>query len=485
MRDQVQLIAYADRLGGSVAALHELLDGPLAGLFGGVHVLPFFRPYDGADAGFDPEDHTAVDPRLGTWDDVAALGAGRDLVVDVIVNHVSTGSPQFRDVVARGAASPHAGMFLTYERVFPDGATQADLLAIFRPRPGLPFTEVVLGDGSRHLLWTTFTSAQADVDVAHPATREYLRSVLERLAAAGAAMVRLDAVGYAVKTPGTSCFMTPETFAFIEQLSGQARELGLAVLVEVHSHFELQVAIARRVDRVYDFALPPLVLHGLHTGAAEPLRHWLRVRPANAVTVLDTHDGIGVVDVGADGDRPGLLEPEKIAALVDAIHAASGGTSRSATGAAASNVDLYQVNCTYYDALGRDDARMVAARALQLFTPGIPQAYYVGVLAGTNDTELLARTGVGRDVNRHHYGGAGLDAALAQPVVQAQCALLRFRNTHPAFGGEPDPAGGEGSEVLLGWRAGEQRARLRVDLATARVEIAFTGTDGVQRTVTD
>jgi sucrose phosphorylase len=181
MRDQVQLIAYADRLGGSVAALHELLDGPLAGLFGGVHVLPFFRPYDGADAGFDPEDHTAVDPRLGTWDDVAALGAGRDLVVDVIVNHVSTGSPQFRDVVARGAASPHAGMFLTYDRVFPDGATQADLLTIFRPRPGLPFTEVVLGDGSRHLLWTTFTSAQADVDVAHPATREYLRSVLERL----------------------------------------------------------------------------------------------------------------------------------------------------------------------------------------------------------------------------------------------------------------------------------------------------------------
>src|SRR3954453_13189420 len=159
MRNQAELIAYADRLGGSLPALRELLDGPLDGVFGGVHVLPFFRPYDGADAGFDPEDHTAVDPRLGTWDDVVALGAGRDLVVDVIVNHVSTGSPQFLDVVARGAASPHAGMFLTYERVFPEGATQSALLKIFRPRLGLPLTVVLLGAASSNNLWSKFTSA--------------------------------------------------------------------------------------------------------------------------------------------------------------------------------------------------------------------------------------------------------------------------------------------------------------------------------------
>ena len=122
MRNQVQLIAYADRLGGSLPGLARLLDGPLAGLFGGVHVLPFFVPYDGADAGFDPVDHLTVDPRLGSWEDVRRLGRSLDTVADLIVNHVSDRSVQFRDVVERGERSPYAGMFLTYDRVFPAGA---------------------------------------------------------------------------------------------------------------------------------------------------------------------------------------------------------------------------------------------------------------------------------------------------------------------------------------------------------------------------
>jgi sucrose phosphorylase len=116
MRNQVQLIAYADRLGGSLPGLLGVMHGPLAGLFGGIHVLPFYRPYDGADAGFDPADHTAVDPRLGTWADLRRLGASLDTVVDLIVNQVSVDAPQFRDFVDRGDASPWAGMFLTFGR---------------------------------------------------------------------------------------------------------------------------------------------------------------------------------------------------------------------------------------------------------------------------------------------------------------------------------------------------------------------------------
>src|SRR6266516_1556845 len=148
MRDQVQLIAYADRLGGTLSGLGRLLDGPLAGLFGGVHVLQFFVPYDGVDAGFDPVDHLRVDPRLGGWDDLRRLGGDRDTVVDLIVNHMSAGAARFRDVVERGAESRYAGMFLTYGSVFPAGASertrgpcpgrsardgQADLLRAGRP----------------------------------------------------------------------------------------------------------------------------------------------------------------------------------------------------------------------------------------------------------------------------------------------------------------------------------------------------------------
>jgi sucrose phosphorylase len=184
--------------------------------------------------------------------------------------------------------------------------------------------------------------------------------------------------------------------AFIDEFAARARELGIEVLVEVHSYYRKQIEIARGVDWVYDFALPPLVLHALFFGTAEPLPALDRQRPANALTVLDTHDGIGIIDIGADAaDRaghPGLVPPGELDQLVERIHANSRGQSRQATGAAASNLDLYQVNCTFFDALGRDDGAYLLARAIQFFLPGVPQVYYVGLLAGENDMELLART---------------------------------------------------------------------------------------------
>ncbi len=486
LRENVQLIAYADRFGGSLAGLRELLDGPLRGLFAGVHVLPFFTPFDGADAGFDPVDHTEVDPRLGSWDDVRALAAGYTLMVDLIVNHVSAGSAQFRDVLARGDDSPHAGMFLTMSDVYPGGADEAELAGIYRPRPGLPFTALTLGQ-RRRLVWTTFTSAQIDLNLADPAGRAYLDRVLVALAEGGVSMVRLDAVGYSIKTAGTSSFMTPRTLGFIDELTARARELGVSVLVEIHAHFERQISIGSAVDRVYDFALPPLLLHGLYTGDPAPLRRWLAVRPVNAVTVLDTHDGIGVIDVGPDqmGDgRPGLLTPEQVSALVEGIHERSGGQSREATGWAASNVDVYQVNCTYYAALGCDDAAYLLARAVQFFTPGIPQVYYVGLLAGDNDMGLLARSGVGRDINRHSYTPGEIARDLARPVVVALLELIRFRNAHPAFTGRCE-VGGDGSHVTLTWTSGAHLAALDADLAAGRATLSWTGPDGEARTCHD
>jgi sucrose phosphorylase len=476
MPSRTELITYANRFGGDLRGLRELLDGPLAGLFGGVHVLPFFLPFDGSDAGFDPQDHTQVDPRLGTWDDIAALAGRRAVMVDVIVNHVSATSPQFLDWLANGSESEYDGMFLTYGSAFPDGAREAELMRIYRPRPGLPFTPYTLGDGSKRLVWTTFTPQQVDIDVRQPVARDYLIKVLNRLAAAGVTRVRLDAVGYAVKTPGLTSFMTPETFHFIDEVTDWCHERGLQVLVEVHSYYRQQIDIARQVDQVYDFALPPLVLHALTAADAEPLLAWMKVRPTNTFTVLDTHDGIGVIDVGADAtdrSRPGLLTPAQIGTLVETMHENSGGTSRQATGAAASNVDLYQVNCTFYDALGRDDARYLIARALQFWAPGIPQVYYVGLLAGTNDMQLLADTRVGRDVNRHHYTRPEIDEALRRPVVRALANLIRFRNTHPAFDGAFTIEGG-GGRLVATWTAGEHLASLDVDLAAATATVDWT-----------
>jgi sucrose phosphorylase len=479
MRNQVQLITYVDRLsGGGFGELGDLLDGPFRGLFGGAHLLPFYFPIDGADAGFDPIDHTQPDPRLGTWDDVRTLAQGRDIMADLIVNHVSSRSPQFEDLRKRGDASPYADLFLTYGRVFPNGAAERDLLKIYRPRPSFPFTKVRLDDGTERLLWTTFTPEQIDIDVSSEAGRAYLNRILLEFQAAGIRAIRLDAAGYAIKKPGTSCFMIPESFEFIAKLTAQARALGIETLVEIHGYYQDQIDIAKQVDWVYDFALPPLILHALYTSDASRLKHWLTISPRNCITVLDTHDGIGVIDVGPDrrGSEvlPGLLSAGEIDTLVETIHARSHGESRQATGAAANNLDLYQVNCTYYDALGRRDNEYLIARAIQFFTPGIPQVYYVGLLAGTNDLDLLRRSSVGRDINRHYYSRAEVEAASARPVVRALFELVRFRDTHPAFNGDFRLLPSATHEVRAEWRNGPEWARLSVDLHSRSATIDHT-----------
>jgi sucrose phosphorylase len=148
--NQAQLIAYADRLpGGTLRDVAALLDGPFHDAFGGVHLLPFFHPIDGADAGFDPIDHTQVDPRLGTWADVKALTSRTAVMADLIVNHVSRHSPQFQHFHQHGEGSAYAGMFLTYARVFPDGASAPDLRALYTIRPTLPFTKHETAAGAR------------------------------------------------------------------------------------------------------------------------------------------------------------------------------------------------------------------------------------------------------------------------------------------------------------------------------------------------
>jgi len=216
-----------------------------------------------------------------------------------------------------------------------------------------------------------------------------------------------------------------------------------------------------------------------------PLGRWLGIRPANAVTVLDTHDGIGVQDVDADPRRPGpgLLPPQDIHALVETIHERSGGESRQASGTAAGNVDVHQINCTFYDALGRRDEEYLIARAIQCFVPGIPQIYYVGLLAGGNDMALLRRTGVGRDLNRHYYVDDEVTRALDRPVVRTLCALLRFRGSHPSFGGTVDVSSPAADQLVLEWRNGADWSRLDIDLGRMRASIVATQEGGPSTTL--
>lgn len=475
MKNQIQLITYVDRIGcKNIPELTALMKKEFKGLFGGVHLLPFYYPIDGEDAGFDPINHEIIDPRLGTWKDAKALSGSVEIMADLIVNHVSAKSEQFQDYLQNGQSSPYAELFLSFDSVFPNGATEKDILSIYRPRPSLPFTMFKLKDGTSKLIWTTFTSNQIDIDVTNKLGIQYLESILDTFQKAGISMIRLDAAGYAIKKPGTSCFMIEETFDFIGELSEKAKAKGIEVLVEIHSYYKTQIEIAKRVDYVYDFALPVLVLDALFNKNALSLKKWLKVSPRNSITVLDTHDGIGIVDVAAEDGKPGLIEDAILTKIVDQMHINSKGESLKATGEAANNLDLYQVNCTYFDALGRNEQAYLIARAIQFFVPGIPQVYYVGLFAGENDMELLEKTNVGRDINRHYYTKAEIHANLERPFIKKMAELMRFRNTHQAFQGEFSLLDSPANVIHIRWQKDKNWATLFVDLKTGELNIDYT-----------
>jgi len=475
MKNQVQLITYVDRLGkGNFDTLKRVLDGPFNDLLGGVHLLPFYSPIDGSDAGFDPNDHTQVDVRLGNWSDVAELSKNHDVVADLIVNHVSADSPQFQDVLEKGQESSYYDLFLRFGSVFPNGATEDQLTEIYRPRSGIPFTNYRLKDGRQKMFWTTFTAKQIDIDVQSNAGQNYLVRILDQFEAADIKLIRLDAVGYAMKRAGTRCFMIPETFEFVDHLSEKCKSRGMEVLVEIHAYYRTQIEIARHVDWVYDFALPPLVLYTLFSCDVEPLHRWLEIAPRNCINVLDTHDGIGVIDVGPDGDQPGLLDANQIDHLVETIHSRTGGDSVQATGAAARNVDLYQVNSTYYDAVGRDDLEYLMARAIQFFAPGIPQIYYVGLLAGHNDMDLLGHSLVGRDINRHYYDEAEIEEQIKRPVVQGLFKLIRFRNSCDAFNGDFYLEKPSSHQLSMAWKHAKSHAKLFIDFKSRDFNVSWS-----------
>jgi sucrose phosphorylase len=481
VRSGTTLLAYADRLGGDIPRLRAIMGAQLRD-FAGVHLLPFFTPFDGDDAGFDPVDHAAVDPRLGTWDDVRAIDG--EVMADLIVNHVSADSAEFIDWLALGKGSQHEGMFLTFDTVFPHGATAAEITAFYRPRPGLPFTAYRGLDGSRHLVWTTFMPSQVDLDIAHPAAHAYFDRVLTALREGGVTTVRLDAVGYAVKTPGTDSFMTEHTLEFVAEIAARVRAAGMRVLVEVHAHYTQQLAIAPLVDLVYDFALAPLLLHSFGTGDPSRLNAWLDIRPANALVVLDTHDGIGIIDAGPSAGLPGLIDESEMAAIFAGAALATAGHSTVASVVPTWASMPHQINATFFSAMGQDARRYVTARAIQFFVPGEPQVYYVGLLAGTDDVDLFRRSGQGRDVNRHVYSDAEFAAAVEGEVARAILGLVRLRAGHPAFDGSFTHTV-DGQRLTLRWTAAGASASLVADFGQTGTALVITLAEGDGTTVLD
>jgi sucrose 6(F)-phosphate phosphorylase len=475
--NKVQLISYPDSLGGNLKTLREAVLKHFPGCFaGGVHVLP---PYPSSgDRGFAPLGYSEIEPRFGTWEDIAALGEVGPVMLDLMVNHVSRRSAYFQDFLEKGSASPYARYFIDVSRIWPGGEPEpSDLAAIFRRRKA-PYSDYLLATGETARVWTTFghedPSEQIDLDFGSPDVWRMVIDTVAALRSRGVRSLRLDAVGYIVKRRGTSCFFVePEIWEAMGRIREAAEGLGVDLLPEVHAPLGIQRALAERGYWGYDFALPFLVLEALVSRGASALLGYLRDRPPRLFTMLDCHDGIPVKP-----DLDGLVDEAAARKVVELCLARGANLSKIQTPAFASpgGFDVHQIRCALFSALGGDEDAHVAARAIQLFVPGIPQVYYVGLLAGSNDEEAARAAGDGRAVNRHDYTMREIDMAAARPAVRRVARLLRLRNECPAFDGSFSARPNGDAGLALSWEKGSSRVELAVDLE--RREALVTRKDG-------
>jgi sucrose phosphorylase len=463
IENSAMLITYANTMGKDLAMLIQVLDRYFPGVFGGVHILPFF-PSSG-DRGFAVINYDGVDPALGTWDDIDHLGKKYYLMADFMLNHVSIKCAEFKDYIKNGDASPYKDMFIDWNKFWPNGEpNEQELEVLYRRKENGPYLEFVRDDGKKVKLWNTFFQEQLDIDPYSAATQDYYERNLG-LIAKHVTIIRFDAFAYASKRPGTSCFFVePEIWDVLNIGMKPLRASGTEMLPEIHENYHYQLKMAEKGYWVYDFALPMLLLHGLMSGRTDRLIHWLKICPRRQFTTLDTHDGIGIVDVA------GLLTDDEIDFVrekVDQITLPAKPYMKFPgimIKASSKQVQRYQLACTYYSALGCDDHAYLLARTVQFFTPGIPQVYYVGLLAGENDIEALKRGKEPRSINRHIYTDVEIEAAVRKPMLQDMYRIMRFRNTHPAFNGQVKIGEDKTDGTLtITWTNGASGARLDAD----------------------
>jgi sucrose phosphorylase len=480
VRNKVQLITYPDSLGGDLAALDRALLAHFKDLFqGGIHILPPF-PSSG-DRGFAPLTYLEIEPRFGDWEDVRRISRHSPVMLDLMVNHVSRQSEYFQDFLKRGRLSPWAGLFITLDKLWPDGKPSSeDLSRIFLRRP-LPYSRFSIGDsGAEETVWTTFgkqdPSEQIDMDWRSDEYRKLITGFMAGFGRNGVSMVRLDAIGYLVKKIGTSCFFVePEIYQFLDWIRSIADSFGIELLPELHARHSTQSKLSGHGCWIYDFILPYMILEALLLKKCAKLKRYLAERPHRQFTMLDCHDGIPLKP-----DLDGLYESDDAKRVVRICQERGANLSLVLSQAHKDpdGFDVHQIRCSYYSVLGCDDDAYLSARALQFFTPGIPQVYYVGLLAGENDAEAVRRTGEGREINRHNFSLAEIETRVRAAVVQRLARLIRFRNEYPAFNGVFRIMDSDEAVIRLRWQDGAAVCTLNADLAAGRSYIEYADEAG-------
>ncbi len=440
-RDAV-LITYGDQIQSPGEAplrtLHGFLRDRLSGLVSAVHLLAI-SPWS-SDDGFAVVDYSQVDPALGTWDDVSGIAADFELMLDVVLNHASSRNPWLAGFLADDPE---------FARHFIEVPPGTDLSAVVRPR-ATPLLTHFEGPAGERLLWTTFSRDQVDLNYRNPRVFRRMVEVMLDDIDHGASFLRLDAVGYAWKEPGTTSLNLPRTHRLVRAIRAavDATAPGTAIVTETNVAQQENIAYfgdgEPEAQVVYQFSLPPLVLHALLFGTADRLASWISSLPSPPpgcafLNMVATHDGIGLMPA------EDLLSETEIADTVEQVVAHGARVSMRDT---PSGHRPYEVNSTLFDALSdpyADEpeplrvARHLAANAIMLTLSGIPGIYVHSLFGSPNDHAAVKETRVARRINRRRFRAEELDAALADSksraarVFSGVAALLRARASHPAF----------------------------------------------------
>lgn len=441
-QSDVLMIAYGDSIQREgrppLRELNNFMIRELRDTLSGVHILPF-NPYS-SDDGFSVIDYTAVNPELGTWEDIAAIEEEFAVMADLVINHCSSESVWFKNYIKNKA--PGRGYFI-------NGMDYDDLSQVVRPRSTPLLTEVHCVDGVKQV-WCTFGEDQVDLNYRNPDVLLEIVRIIRHYVEHGIRFFRLDAIAFLWKESGSSCVHLPQTHELIKLLRLVIENLEPSAVIVTETNVPNRENLSyfgndNEAHLIYNFSLPPLLLNAILSGDCRHLKTWMMSMPPARrgrayLNFIASHDGIGL--------RPaeGLLSGGELDGLLDNIRESGGEISmrRMPDG----ELKPYEANISLYSAMERPiggapdglrRARFLCAHTIMLALEGLPAIYIHSLLGTENDREGMGRTGRARTINRYRWPAEALEAALGddgrhhKAVFEQMKRLIRIRRKQKAF----------------------------------------------------
>ena len=556
----VMLNAYPDSIGQKLSNTINMLKLPeFKDVFSLFYVLPTFFNSD-LDRGFSVIDYN-LNKDLVSKEDLKALEKLNIMLkFDIVLNHLSVNSPQFKDLLEKGEASKFKDFFINWNTFWQENGTKNEngivipkeefLSKLFMRKSGLPILKVPFPDGSEKPYWNTFYQevnyqkitlsdldilkniskvnkeeickkvneaienkqvisaltfndsgiksavlklmeskktylGQMDVNAKSELVWDFYEETLAKVKSFGCKILRLDAFAYLHKEIGQSNFFNkPGTWNYLERIHQIAQKNDLILLPEIHAEYGLNLhdEVAQEGYQIYDFFLPGLMIHTLETANSNALLTWAKEiinKGYKTVNMLGCHDGIPVLDLkGKEVDgkyNKGLLADTEIETIMNTV-LERGGRVKNLFDASGNKISYYQVNATFFSALGENEQKLVLARAIQMFMPGIPQIWYLDIFAGKNNYAAADKgtSGGHKEINRTTLSNKDIEIGLKKEVVLNQLKIMRLRNTSKAFLGKIEIDDSKANELDIRWTNENEFAHLKANLNTLSFTIDFS-----------